>query len=292
MHDPQSEIGVWLHGLGAPRDVTDYHLMACGAPFTIGVGLKGAEELPPRNPADLSLHFRQQDGAHRLLGEIGLRLSSMIRVGDQKLALFHVRNYRNYCQTRARLWARYLQYAYQRSQTGHSDVPITTSEVHAMIVFYICPRPVVLASTSDGNANNMFPMNLMGNIGSGYFAFALNSNTPASALVERSGVVALSGVPVEQTALAYSFGRNHRRESIDWSQLPFPTKRSTKLLLPVPEFSLRVREMKIECSRKVGSHMLFIASTIHEEHWADGLEFFMVHGLYQAYRVKHLGATT
>ena len=214
----------------------------------------------------------------------------LIIVGHQELGLFQIRSYRNYCQARARLWARYLQYAYQRSRAGNSDVPITTSEVHAMIVFYICPRPVGLVSTTDGTANNMFPMNLMGNIGGGYFAFALNSNTPASALVERSGFVALSSVPMEQTSVSYSFGKNHRKESIDWKQLPFPTQTSTTLALPVPRFSLRVRELQIEVARKVGSHTLFFARTIHDEHWADGLESFMVHGLYQAYRVKQLGA--
>lgn len=290
MRDPQSEVGVWLRGLGAARDVTHCHLMACGAPFTIGVGLNPKDDLSQHKHAELSLQFRQQSGEHRLLGEIGLRFSSLITEGNQTLGLFQVKSYRNYCQARARLWARYVQYAYKRSQAGNSDVPITAGEVHAMIVFYICPRPVVLVSATDGNANNMFPMNLMGSIGGGYFAFALNSNTPASTLVERSGFAALSSVPMEQTSLAFSFGKNHRRESIDWNQLPFPTRRSTRLGLPVPGFSLRVREMQIACARKVGSHTLFIAQCIHDEHWVDGLEFFMVHGLYQAYRVKQFGA--
>jgi flavin reductase (DIM6/NTAB) family NADH-FMN oxidoreductase RutF len=289
MSDPQSEVSVWLNGLGAARDVTHRHLMACGAPFTIGIGLDREDDKSRTEHAELSLQFRQQRGKDRLLGEIGLRPSSLITVGNQELGLFHVRNYRNYCQCKARLWARYLQYAYQRSRTSHSDVPITAAEVHAMIVFYICPRPVVLVSATDGSANNMFPINLMGTIGGGYFAFALKSNTPASALVERSGFAALSSVPMEQTFLAFSFGKNHRKKSIDWNQLPFPIRRSAKLGLPVPGFSLRIREMQIEATRKVGSHTLFLAQTLHDEHLADGPEFFVVHGLYQAYRVQKLG---
>jgi hypothetical protein len=266
--------------------------MACGAPFTIGVGLDGGDELLRHKHAELSLSFHQQTGDHRLLGEIGLRPSSVISMGDHKLPLFQITNYRNYCQPQIRLWARYLQYAYQRSQARNSDVPITTREIHAMIVFYICPRPVVLVSVTDGRACNMFPMNLMGLVGGGYFAFALNSNTPVSALVARSGFVALSSIPIKQTSLAFSFGKNHRKESIDWSQLPFPTQISAKLGLRVPGFSLRVREMQIAGVERVGSHTLFIAQTIHEEHWADDLEFFMLHGIYQSYRVRHMDPST
>jgi flavin reductase (DIM6/NTAB) family NADH-FMN oxidoreductase RutF len=155
----------------------------------------------------------------------------------------------------------------------------------SMGVFFICPRPVVLVSVVDGNAGNVFPMNLMGSIGNGCFAFALNSSRPASSLVERSGRVALSSIPLEQASVARQLGRNHRQESVDWNQLPFPVKMSTALGIPVPGFALRVREMQIEAARKLGSHTLFMAQIIRDETWAEGLQFFMVHGVYQAWRL-------
>jgi hypothetical protein len=48
-------------------------------------------------------------------------------------------------------------------------MPLTLREVHSMSVFYICPRPVVLATVAEGNAGNVFPMNLMGAIDEDYF---------------------------------------------------------------------------------------------------------------------------
>lgn len=286
MRDPQSEVAVWLHGLGAPRDVTYSHLMASGAPFTIGIGMDGGQGWSGSDRGPLSLQFYQRSGEQRLLGKIGLRFSSLIAVGAQALYLFEIRDYRNYCLPKPRLWAHYLHYAYQRSRAHSSDVPITTSEVHAMIVFYICPRRVVLVSAADGDIGNIFPMNLMGPIRDGYFGFALNSTTPVRSLVERAGSVALSSIPLEQTSLAYSFGKNHRKEWVDFNQLPFPTVRSTQLALPVPQFSLRVREMRVEATREIGSHTLFVARTMNDEHWGDGAESFMVHGIYQAWRQK------
>jgi flavin reductase (DIM6/NTAB) family NADH-FMN oxidoreductase RutF len=290
LREPQADVAVWLHGIGDPCDVTYNHFMACGGPFTIGVGLDGARQQLMKENTRPALKFLQRYGSQQLLGEIALRWRSMVPVGDQQLALFQVKDYRNYCLPPARLWARYAQYAYQRSRADHSDVAITTHEIHAMIVFYICPRPVTLVSVVHGTTGNIFPMNLMGPIGNSYFCFALNSATPVANLVERAGEIALSNIPLEQSSLAFQFGKHHRREGIDLSRLPFATRTSAALGLPAPEFALRVREMQIESARKLGSHTMFVARTVQDEHWKDGLEFFVEHGIYRAWREGKTGA--
>jgi flavin reductase (DIM6/NTAB) family NADH-FMN oxidoreductase RutF len=284
MRDPQSEVTVWLHGLGAPRDITYNHLMASGSPFTIGVGFDEGWHTAVRERKRLSLKFHERSGERRLLGEIGIQLSSILPAGNQQLCLFQVRSCRNYCLPRLRLWARYLQYARIRSRAPESDVPITAREIHAMIVFYSCPRPVVLVSAADGCSRNIFPMNLMGTIGDGYYCFALNTSRQAASLVERSGRIALSSVPLEQTSVAFQLGKNHRKTSIDLSQLPFMTRPSPGTGLPVPKFSLRVRELQVESVQKIGSHTLFVARIVGDERWEDGLQLFVVHGIYQAWR--------
>jgi len=292
MRDPQSEVSVWLHGLDAPRDVTHTHLMACAAPFTIGIGLERERNAVINESTRLSLAFHERGEGQRLLGTIGLQLSSVVFVGSQSLCLFRPTSWKNYCLPPPRLWARHLQYAWLRRRDRTPNMPLAAREAHSMFVFYICPRPVVLVSVTDGKASNIFPMNLMGPRGNEYFSFALNSATPATALVERAGRIALSSVPVEQTSVAFELGKNHKKECVDWNQLPFPMTVSSTIGLPVPQFSLRVREMKIEIVRKAGSHMLFVARTLHDECWADGLQFFVVHGIYQAWRQRKLALQT
>ena len=71
-------------------------------------------------------------------------------------------------------------------------MPVVARGVHAGIACFTCPRPVVLGSAADGDScGNIFPMNLMGPVGDGYFAFSLNSTRQASPLVQRAGRVAL-----------------------------------------------------------------------------------------------------
>jgi hypothetical protein len=47
--------------------------------------------------------------------------------------------------------------------------------------------------------------------------------------------------------------------------------------------------MQIETIRTVGSHTMFLASTVADAFLAEGLQFFLVHGFYQAWRFGRNG---
>jgi len=284
LHDPQSEVTVWLHGLGPRRDVTHNHLMACGAPFTICIGFDHEESSLTKSAANLALKFHENSGNQELLGEIGLRFTSSLQVGSQTLWFFQTATYQNHCLPRHYLWTRSLRETLRRPPTKDGEVAITAHESRTMSVFYICPRPVVLVSVAEGQAGNMFPMNVMGPVGNGYFAFGLNSTRSAAPIVERAGRVVLSSVPFEQASVATSLRGNHRKSTIDWTQLPFATIKPDGIEIPVPAFALRIREMQVEAVHKLGSHTLFAAKTIRDQRLANGPEFFVAHGLYRAWR--------
>jgi flavin reductase (DIM6/NTAB) family NADH-FMN oxidoreductase RutF len=291
LRGPQLEVRVELQGLRTPRDVTACHMIACASPFTIGVGLSAEWSMEVADAPELSLRFVEAAGDQRLLAEIELRLSSSVPAGTQELFLFEVVSVRNYCLPKLRLWAHYLFLAYLRSRGTKKpgEIPMVARGIHAGIACFICPRPVVLVSVSHdhgGGAGNMFPMNLMGPVGDGWFAFSLNSTRQASPLVQRAGRVALSDLPFDQSDRARELRGNHKKESIRWEELPFPTRTSAAFGIPVPGFALRVREMQIEAIRRLGSHTVFVASIVHEERCLEGLQFFMIHGIYQAWRLR------
>lgn len=287
MPDPQAEIRIWLEGLGDPVDITNNHIVACASPLTVGIGL-GPEQQKRRTPGTrLSVMFRQSDGDRRLLAKIGLRTAGTITAADQELSLFHVRSCSNYCRARPRLWAYDLYKALERwRKDKNPEIRMSILGARSMSAFFICPRPVVLVSAEHGDTRNIFPMNLFGCIGRGYFAFALNSLRKAAPLVKRAGRVALSSIPLEQAGLVRQLGKNHRLDSADWDRLPFATMPSPVLRLPVPRFALRVREMEIESVHELGSHTLFFARLLHDERLGDDLQFCMIHGIYQAWRLS------
>jgi flavin reductase (DIM6/NTAB) family NADH-FMN oxidoreductase RutF len=286
IREPQSEIAVWLHGRGAPRDVTYLHSIACASPFMVCIPFDDVETLKDLYGGDRAvLELRERTGAQRRLGKVGLRYSKAIPAGDSCLGLFRARHCVNYCVPKARFWGHYLQQAYWRWRDKKvPNVRMSATDEHAMMVMFICPRPVVLVTAMEKQGGNLFPMNLMGQLGGGYFSLALNNERQASQCVKRSGRVALSSVPFEKAEVARQLAHHHREVSIDWNRLPFRVKDSSRFGVPVPEFALRVRELEVEAVEELGSHTFFIARILHEEVYADNPNFFMIHGIYQKVR--------
>jgi flavin reductase (DIM6/NTAB) family NADH-FMN oxidoreductase RutF len=163
---------------------------------------------------------------------------------------------------------------------------MTLLEQRAAAVTFIRPHPLCLVSVGDQSYGNIFTMNLMGDLGNGYFGFALRDRRIVADLVERAGRVAISGVPLAQCALAFQFTANYKKESVDWLALPFQTSPSAEFGIPVPDFATSVRELEIVKVNRVGSHRLFIARIIREGTRAPGLQACVVHGFYQFWRTK------
>jgi len=282
LRDLQSRIGVWLHGWGSPLDVTYSNVMAAGKPLTLGIGMDRQFDSAAIHGRTPTLKFVDNHRKGHLLGEICLKFRETIPVGDRWLHLFQPQSSANYCLPRIWLWSRCGYYLWKDRLAPKSsiqdEIQITFKEVRSHWVFYICPRPVVLASAAAGEMANIFPLDLMGPIGGRRFSLALHSTSTAVPLVERARRIALSSVPIEQRAVAYMLGRNHKQPCADWDHLPFATSASPAFGLPVPQFSLRVREMEIETVQAIGQYKLFIANMIEERVWADGLQFFQIHG--------------
>jgi hypothetical protein len=287
--DPQTEITVWLHGAGEPIDVTHRHSMVCAAPLTICVGF-GAGELP--NEDDLSrmrLKLCRRDGEKQILGEVRLKPKSTISKDKANFILFEPRNSKNFCLSRARLCIHYLLHAYrQRRRDNTNGIRMTFLERRATMVMFIRPHPVVLVSVGGKDDGNIFPMNLFGDLGGGYFGFALRTERVAGGLVENAGRIALSSIPLSQGSIAYQLAHNHTKRSIDWSQLPFSTKFSSAFDIPVPDFALRIRELEIEEVYAIGSHRFFLARTNRDEVLSEAPAFSAIHGFYQSWRLRQI----
>jgi flavin reductase (DIM6/NTAB) family NADH-FMN oxidoreductase RutF len=286
LRDPQANIKVWLVGMGAPLDVTRRNVLAATRPLVLGIGLEDCKDLSTISRSRLGLEFREEGSAQTLLGKISLEFVETLRLdGTELLCLFRTHGAANYCRPRSLLWRRYLHFAYRQwrneQRPNPPEIRMVASELHALFVFYICPRPVVLVSVVEREAGNIFPMDLIGQIGRHKYSIALHTTSRVLPLIERSRRLALSNVPVEKIALAYRLGKNHHATSIEWASLPFSLTTSSAFILPVPEFALRIRELEVMESRAMGSHVFFICLLANEYSVADGLQFFQAHGLYE-----------
>jgi hypothetical protein len=286
--DPQTEISVWLDCAGVLTDVTERHSIACAAPMVICVGFN-SDQLFKHNLSQVKLRLRRQDGAKQILGEIVLKQKSVISKDKEHFVLFVPHSSRSFCLSKMRLCTHYLLHAYrQRRHDNTNGIVMTFLEKRATMVMFIRPHPIVLGSIGNKDSGNIFPMNLFGNLGEGYFGFALRADRIAGELVENAGRIAISTMPLSQGSMAYRLGKNHTKPWIDWNQLPFPTKPSPEFSIPIPDFAVRVRELKIEEISKVGSHRFFLAKVIRDETLSEAPAFCSIHGFYQSWRLKQI----
>jgi hypothetical protein len=164
-------------------------------------------------------------------------------------------------------------------------------ERRASMASFIRPHPTVLVSVRGmlgvGSASgiNIFPMNIMGCLGPAHFGFALRNDRLAGELIERAARLALSNVPVRDAALVYGLAINHTKAFISPDELPFATRPSPIFDLPVPEFALRVREMKIETVHRIGSHNFYVAQILGDTVFSVEPSLCVVHGFYQTRRL-------
>ena len=287
LHNPQTEVEVWLDGSGDSVNVTGCHFMACGAPLLIGVGFEQSERLSAMSSQRPRLRFYRRTGEPRLLGEIRLEFDSSVGFSSGVLGLFRIAGCSNRSLPRLQVITHSMLHERSRRQSKDFDVPITARDARAMAVFYLCPRPIAVVTVGDQECGNLFPMNLMGPLDRDSFAFALNSTRAVAPLVDRARRIVLSAVPFEHAATVAALGKNHRRSSIDWDRLSFSIIHPSQINAPVPSFALNVCEMQVETIHCLGSHTLFVAKVVARESFADGLQLFVAHGMYVASQRRH-----
>jgi flavin reductase (DIM6/NTAB) family NADH-FMN oxidoreductase RutF len=292
LRDPQSRIQVLLRTRDVHVDVTPRNVIACAKPLTIGIALQDQGSSIFLTSEHCSLEFHERGAGGRLLGKVGLMRSDTVPLQDGRVFLYHPIDPRNYCLPHSLLWRRYLEFAYQqwRSLKGPKapEIRMSASDLHALLVFYICPRPVFLVSVVDGEKGNLFPMDLVGSVGEQHLSLALHNTSTGLPLIERSRRVVLSSVPADHMRLAYKLGESHKREQIDWSSVPFALGTSSSFDLPIPEFALRVRELEVGEIRVLGSHTFLICRVVADETRSDGLQFFQAHAFYLPWRQQAL----
>jgi flavin reductase (DIM6/NTAB) family NADH-FMN oxidoreductase RutF len=287
LRQPQSEVVVYLEGLGPPLDVTNGHAIACCAPLVFAILLAKGGRGALNKSAKVTLIFRERAEPNRILGQIHLAPREPVSLDRSDLVLFNVLGSRNFCLRRSRLWAHYLSQAYLNWRKFKSfDVKMTSREIRASQVAFIRPHPLMLGSLSAESGGNIFPMNLLGELGVGYIAFALKNSRRPAHLVEKCGSLALSSVPMPLCSIAFQLAINHTRESIEWSSLPFVVNLSKELKIPVPASAPRVRELKVEQVEKIGSHTFFVARILSDETRFDELQVHIIHGFYQHWRLR------
>jgi flavin reductase (DIM6/NTAB) family NADH-FMN oxidoreductase RutF len=284
LRSPQEAVQVRLTTARGEFDVTRAAVIAALRPLTVGVGLDAKLGSAIEDRSQPHLHFVDLE-SRRTVGILQLQHIRNWSTSGAAIALFEVQRGTQTClRWPYRPWNRWLQNRRMRVSTDPNNFFMPPEAIQQQMIFYICPRPVVLVSVDDGNHSNLFPMDLIGPVSADRFTLALRSTSPSIATMQSARRVALADVPARDYATAYKLGVHHKNVKVEWDRLPFEIQRSRLFSLPVPSIALRVREIQILDFDIIGSHTLFVTQVASEYSTGNAAQFFHTSGIYQHFR--------
>lgn len=287
LRQPQGVVRVRMQGAKGEIDVTGAAVVAALSPLTLGVGIDAAGSAALGDCSKPLLRFVDVESG-RMVGALQL-----LSVGDcptraAGIALFEVQGAAQSCvQWPYRSWNRYLQDRAIRRHRRPDNFWMPPHAVQQLMIFYICPRQVVLVSVEHGEHRNLFPMDLIGAVAPDRFTLALRNTSRSVPAMKSARRVALSDVAAADCALAYRLGAHHKDPLTDWQSLPCAVTRSQAFSLPFPQSALRVRELEILDFATIGSHTFFITRVAAEQPLAEADQLHHTSGLYQHFRTRH-----
>jgi hypothetical protein len=287
LREPQEAVQIRLATIRGEFDVTRAVVVAALRPLTLAVGLDAQLMSATEVRSQVKLRFVDLESL-RTVGMLDLQHVRNWKTSGVAIGLFEVRGGTHRClRWPYRSWNRWLQNRRMGNNADPNNFFMPPDTVQQQMIFYICPRPVVLVSVDDESHSNLFPMDLIGPISSDRFTLALRSTSPSVPTMKSVRRLALSDVPAREYTTAYKLGAHHKSALVEWDGLPFEIRRSSNFSLRYPSIALRVREVEILDYDIVGSHTFFVSRIASEVSAGNDAQFFHTSGIYQHFRNRN-----
>jgi flavin reductase (DIM6/NTAB) family NADH-FMN oxidoreductase RutF len=287
LEHPQTQVRIDLSSGDLELDVTQNLVVASLRPLMLAVGLDARLKRSLATSAHAVLRFFDLDAPDAPLGVLRLTAARVRSTENSEMAVFEIEHGEHHCLPWPRRpWNRWLQNRAMRSKRDPHNFAMSPQPAEQLMIFYICPRPVVLVSVDDGSHSNIFPMDLIGAIAPQWFTLALRSTSVSVETMKSARRVAISSIAAAERSVAYRLGEHHSRPAADWSKLPFTLERSSTFALPVPASALRVRELEICDYESIGSHTFFVTRAISDRVLKAGAQLFHTSGIHQEFRTQ------
>jgi flavin reductase (DIM6/NTAB) family NADH-FMN oxidoreductase RutF len=283
---PQQAVRIRMSSARGECDITFGIVVAALQPLTLAMALTEQTRSVLADGSGPHLQFVDLESGRT----VGLLHLIHVRDWDTSgftLGVFEVKDGTQQClRWPYRSWNRWMQNRAMLKNTKSDNFFMPPEAVQQLMIFYICPRPVVLVSVDDGSHSNLFPMDLIGPLSADRFTLALRSTSQSVPTMKSARRVVLADIPASARSTAYKLGVHHKNVAVDWDQLPFSILRSPLFGLPYPQIALRVREVEILDFDTIGSHTFFVTRIASELVVAEAPQFFHTSGIYQHYRTR------
>jgi hypothetical protein len=261
-------------------DISADQWLLCMDPAVFGIWLSKEINITfPNEHSHFNIHFKDHSANNKTTAD--LKLVYLARIEEPegcllllslaKVSIHHV----NYLKTR------FLYYRHYHRPTH------TFEKLKSFAAAYSYPRKVRLISFGLPPDNNIFPMDLVGEIlPHNRYVFGLRHTNKSLSGIVQSGEMAVCEVPSRYKTIIYQLGNNHKN-TVESLSPPLEVIRSELFKFPIPAWSNSYKELKITKTLNLGSHMLLWGKVLNEiKMSAPETNLFHVHFLHQLHQLK------
>jgi hypothetical protein len=253
---------VYLQIGAAWQEISQNHWLLCLDPIVFGIWISCENDMAlAGGQGDYKMHFTNSsinaDGNGNILAEITLDLFDKIPDKAGFLLLLKLKKTRIYHINFLRTRLIFLKY-YKKPQ-------LSFAKLKSFVSAYSYPRRVRIISFKQYQYYNIFPMDLLGEVGQhGKFVFGLrHSNIALSKIIDSKKIV-VSEVSYRYKDIIYQLGSHHSAAPPAVDRLPFKVISSRRFGFYVPEWVDSYKEVRIIKTINLGSHMLLWGEVLDE----------------------------
>ena len=270
---------VWLQNNSKTLEVSDNHWLLCIEPIMYGIWIENNEWTQDKEIRPFTMYLggtiaRDRNSVHQPEAILILELFDRIDQVDGTLFLLRLQSTRLYQLDFLRRYLLYFRY-YRKGG-------LTLSRFKEFVSSYSYPRRIRIVSFRKDNYLNIFPMDLLGDIGrQKRYVFGLRHTNVALQMILETGKLVVAEVPREFKNTVYELGKHHSSSPPSPDDLSFKVIETKTFRFFVPEWVESYKEVRIIRTINMGSHMLLWGEIVSEERLKGSSEhLFLVHFLH------------
>ena len=248
---------VYLITDGKSFDISETHWLLCLDPLVFGIWFKRKGDDSFERKSICEMHF-MDSAVGETVAKLKMSFLTTIEEQDGTLLLLKLNDVsiRHIGFIKSRL----LYYRYYKKPEQNFF------KLKSYSAAYSYPRRVRLVSFKEGDWYNIFPMDLVGDIpDSRRYVFGLRHSNVTLDRIRESKKICVAEIPFEYKEIIYQLGKHHRAP-LSLSNLPFPIINTETFGFPLPEWSNSYKEIGINRSMNLGSHMLLWGEEVNEKY--------------------------
>lgn len=273
---------VYLEVNGPLINVSHQHWLLCIEPVIFGIWIENpAHKAALHQATTCRLYFNGQPAAPNAGAEAVMRFTRLQTIEEETGTLFLLQQEKSFIYQLNRL-KQYLVFRRYYRKNG-----LTFPRFKSFVAAYSYPRRIRVISFRQDDYYNIFPMDLLGEIGSHRYVFGLRHSNIALNKIIATGKLVVAEAPYTQKETIYRLGTHHSSVPPSLHTLPFKVAASKHHGFPIPEWALSYREINILKTINLGSHMLLWGATADpQELQAPSSHLYLLHFLHYLHQEK------